>query len=205
VAQARDNRVGEADAERARRFAAVIAHPLQARLLVVLGVESPLNAEVIAERIDEPLHQVRRYLDVLVVAGIVAVASEESRRGAVKRYFAPDRSFMLGTEENSLIPEPDRRRASAGMIRLIFEEATRAASNPRLGERPDHVIANISNRVDERGWRELSALHHEMLAQVTRIVAESRERLESGEEKPIGIISDQILLEAPQHVIKTKT
>lgn len=182
-----------------RQIAAILADPFRMRLIIALSVEAPLGADTLAERTGEPIHRVRRHLNALLACGIVGIAGEEGRRNTTKRYFALDRRPWIGIEEDRLLGERDRRRHTVGTIRVIFEEATRAASNAQLVQRADRLVANFPGRVDEQGWGELSVLHHEMLNRVQRVMAESRVRLARGDEEPIGVISQQVLLEAPQH------
>jgi DNA-binding transcriptional ArsR family regulator len=205
MAERSQNRAGENqnEVEYIRRLARTMAHPLRYRLLNALASDSPLGADALAKRTGEPVHKVRRHLNTLVAAELVDVAREDESRGAIKRYFATERRPWTDIAGDRLLDDRDRRRSTVGTVRVIFEEATGAANSPSLAKREDRLCANVSDRVDEQGWRELSELHHEMLARVMTIVAASRERLESGDEEPIGIISDQILLEAPQHGIDT--
>jgi DNA-binding transcriptional ArsR family regulator len=192
----------ENDAERVRLLAAAFAHPLRVKLLNALAAESPLGADVLSARIAEPLHKVRRHLNSLVSSGLVKVVGEERRRGALKRYFAvEDRrgAWIVTPEEEASLSEKDRRRSVVGILRVIFDESMRAASNPHLGERTDRHVINVSDRVDEQGWRELSELHQQMTDRVLEVIAKSRDRLDAGEGRSIGVISEQILLEAPQN------
>lgn len=185
--------------EHLRRLVSVYSHPLRSRLLIALSIESPLGADVLAERTGTSLQQVRRHLNALLTAGFVKVDREETRRGVVKRYFGLDAELSFGISEDELLSERDRRRQTVGVIRAILEEATQSASSALLVRRHDRLVANVPGRVDERGWRELSELHHEMLDRAVTIVAQSRQRLEESGAEAIGVISEQILLEAPQH------
>lgn len=187
------------DSEEIRRIVSVLAHPLRMRLIVALDVESPLAAETIADRIGEPVHRVRRHLNALVAFGMVGVAGEESRRNTRRRYFALEHRPWIDADEDRLLGERDRRRHTVGAVRVIFDEATRAASNTRLAERSDRVVVNFPGRVDEQGWHELSELHHHLLDRTREVIEASRMRLAVSEEEGIGVVSQQILLEAPQH------
>jgi DNA-binding transcriptional ArsR family regulator len=197
----RDQVTTEDQKARVRKLAAALTDPVRSKLLGVLVVDSPLGADDLAVRIGEPEHRVRRHLNALVSAGLVTVAAEESRRGTMKRYFAvKDRraAWIVTPEEDAMLSDRERRRAALGTLRVIFDEATRAIANPRFGERNDTHILNVSDRVDEQGWHELSELHYETIDRVLGIIAESRERLDADGGKAIGIVSQQVFLETPQ-------
>jgi DNA-binding transcriptional ArsR family regulator len=202
MAESRSDQAPGNDAERVRRLSAVFGEPIRLKLLSALGAESGLGADTLADRVGEPVHKVRRHLNVLISLGLVEVVGTEGRRGAMKRYFAVNRSeAWIGGTDYAHLSLQERRRGDIGILRLIFEGATRAASSPSLGERSNEVLANISERVDEQGWQELSELHQEMLERAVEVVASSRARLEASGGEAVGFISQQILLESPQNAL----
>jgi DNA-binding transcriptional ArsR family regulator len=202
MAGSRADRAPEKDAERVRRLSAVFAEPPRLKILSALAAESRLGADTLADRVGEPVHKVRRHLNALLSLGLVEVVDTEGRRGAMKRYYAVNRrEARIGGTDYTNLSLQERRRGDIGVLRLIFEEATQAASSPSLGERVDEVVANISERVDEQGWQELSKLHHEMLEHAVEVVAASRARLAASGGEAVGFISQQVLLESPKNVL----
>jgi DNA-binding transcriptional ArsR family regulator len=161
-----------------------------------LAIEPALGIDELAEFTGQPAWLVRRQIQILLDAGLVRIAREESRRGMSKRYYENLRPLVLDAVEDKALSPRDRRLTSVGALRAIIEDAGPAMRNPSFPERSDRMVAELSGRVDDRGWRELAELHREMLERVQTVMKESGERLDRGAE-PISVLSAQILLEMP--------
>ncbi|MBN9622239.1 MAG: helix-turn-helix transcriptional regulator [Actinobacteria bacterium] len=187
-----EERAGEL--ERIRGVAAAILHPVRSLLMSILAMEGSAGIEELADHLEVSVRTVRRHIGLLVDERLVRIDREESRRGVVKRYYGICGPLQIDSQEDGLLTDLERRRVSLAVIRTMIRELLRAAAWPNLARRHDRVVANVPGVVDERGWAELSKLHHEMLGRVEEIMVDARRRVAVGAE-PIRVISQQVLLE----------
>jgi len=146
----------------------------------------------------QPVERVRKQLKVLADDGLIRVQRQERRRGVAKRYYANAMEVVLPGPGDEELDERELLLATLGILRLIFDGATRAVSGGTLMAREDRVIGNTPGEVDEQGWKELARLHTQLLERIQEVMAESRARLEaSGEDPAVFFTSGVILVESP--------
>jgi hypothetical protein len=132
----------------------------------------------------------------LVRDGLIGVRSWEARRGTAKRYYVNVEALWMDVAMDAELSDAERRRASIGVLRLLFEAASEALGSGDFTARVDRLVAETPGEVDERGWQELSRLHHELLERTQEVIAASRKRLLASEQgKPIPLLSGQILVQ----------
>lgn len=184
--------------EEAEKVAAAISHPVRSVLLNLLNTKPGSGAAELARWSEQPIGRVRKQLKVLADDGLIEVQRQETRRGVVKRYYANSIEVVLTEANDDELTERVQLLVALGILRLLFDETTRALAEGTFAARKDRVVANTPGAVDERGWAELARLHAELVERVQEVTAESRDRLEaSGEEPTVFLTSGVILVESP--------
>lgn len=179
------------------KVAAALSHPVRSALLNLLGMRPGSGATELARWSGQPVGSVRKQLKILVDDGLIRVDHQERRRGVAKRYYANAMEIFLEDADEEL-NERTMVLATLGILRLIFDGATRAVSGGTLTAREDRVVANTPGEVDEQGWKRLAELHAELVERIQEVLAESRARLEaSGEDPSVNFTSGVILVESP--------
>jgi len=184
--------------EEMEKIAAAAAHPVRMGLLNLLGTRPGSGAAELAEWSGEPIGRVRKQLKILADDGLIGVERQENRRGVAKRYYSLVRSFSFTAEDEEELSAREVRHVNLSILRLLFDATIEALTAGTLAARPDYVLGNTPGEVDARGWKELAALHVDLLERTQDIVASSRARLEASGERPtIRFTSGVLLFESP--------
>jgi DNA-binding transcriptional ArsR family regulator len=159
----------------------VLADPLRARILMVLG-EREASPKELAEILDEDFQQVCYRVRVLKEKGFVELVDEDSKNGGVQHIYKASVRPRLDADEWEQLPQVAREANSATVLQVIFRDAWEAMSTGDFDAHRHRALLQKPMVVDEQGMRELdeSALRH--LDEQERIEAESAtRRIESGE------------------------
>jgi len=84
---------------------------------------------------------------------------------------------IIEDEEWETLSRAQRQRISEGAGHLITGEIDQALQAGSLDARVDRYLTRLPFRVDERGWRELMAIHEEAFRATLAVKASSAERL----------------------------
>lgn len=178
------------------RMAAALLHPVRARVLQKLA-ERPATARMVAEELGQPPERIRRQIRRLEREGIVYRSLRLPRRGMMENYYRPALEPLVDIAEFEQLPAADRAQLSGDSIRLLYTDATRAVRAGSFDRRSDMASVHIRMLLDERGWRELAALHRETALKALALRREAMDRLEQSGEEPISAASTIFLFELP--------
>ena len=173
-------------------LAAIVAHPLRARILGVLAerTASPrqLSALLNCELSDAAYHTRKlRDLDVIELVGT------EPARGATQHFYRAIKRPYVSAEEYALLTQNERNGFAREICQLGFADAAAALATESFSSRADNCVARAPVQVDEEGWAELSRLYDETLAKTLEIEARSNERRIETKEEP-AVRAEGILL-----------
>lgn len=178
---------------------ATLTNPQRLAVYRTLALSPGMGSTELAVRLDLPPATVRKHLRALMELGMVHVQEREVRRGVQKLYFAHTRNAWLTDEYDATLSCRQRRTVDLNVLRNIVADARRAIGSPDYGARAGRIVAGWTATVDDRAWRELSELQHEMLKRMNAIIDAGRARQsETGrEEEAIPIRTALLLLELP--------
>ncbi|HEU4707535.1 MAG TPA: winged helix-turn-helix domain-containing protein [Solirubrobacterales bacterium] len=180
-----------------RSLIRAMSHPVKGKIIACLGEGLDLTARQIADRSETPLRSVRHHLSQLEKAGVVERSAQERRRGVQENYYRLAVTPVFDAGEYEGLSPSERLRVSTGVLKMCFSDVSVALSGGTFDRRFDRCLAYVRVNVDERGWRELAAMHLKTYEEVERVKAECAERLRSSGEQPIRGVSGVLWFELP--------
>jgi DNA-binding transcriptional ArsR family regulator len=178
------------------RLAKALAHPLRARILVVLN-ERVASPNEIAEMLGESLPNVSYHVRSLLDLDCIELVRTAQRRGAIEHYYRALKRPFFSDREWKRLPRSARQALADTTLQLIWDDVSEAIEAGTFGTRPDMHLSRGPLVLDERGWGELTDALASLLEVAERIARRSSERLERSTES--GIPSKLVLMhfEAP--------
>lgn len=173
------------------RLAKALAHPLRARILVVLN-ERVASPNEIAEQLGERLPNVSYHVRVLVDLECIELVRTAQRRGAIEHYYRALKRPFFSDRDWKRLPRPARQALADMGLQLIWDDVSQAIEAGTLDARPDMHVSRSPLVLDERGWGELSDALSALLTQAEGIARRSSERLEKSADG--GIPSRLVLM-----------
>jgi DNA-binding transcriptional ArsR family regulator len=159
----------------------MLADPLRARILMVLG-DREASPKELAEILDEDFQQVCYRVRTLNEKGFVELVDEDSKHGGVQHFYKASARPRLDADEWEQLPKLARETNSATVLQIVIRDAWKAMASGDFDAHRHRALLRKPMVVDEQGMRELdeSALRH--LDEQERIEVESAaRRVESGE------------------------
>jgi DNA-binding transcriptional ArsR family regulator len=173
------------------RLAKALAHPLRARILVVLN-DQVASPNELADMLDERLPNVSYHVRALVDLGCIELVRTAQRRGAIEHYYrALSRPFFSDRDWKRL-PRSARQAIADLGLQLIWDDVSTAIEAGVFEARPDRHLSRTPLLVDEQGWGELRDVLNGVLHEAERIGRDSRERIAKSADP--GISTKVILL-----------
>jgi DNA-binding transcriptional ArsR family regulator len=159
----------------------VLADPLRARILMVLG-DREASPKELAEFLDEDFQQVCYRVRTLKEKGFVELVDEDSRNGGVQHFYKASARPRLDADEWEQLPELARKTNSATALQAVIRDARQAMASGDFDAHRHRVLIRKPMVVDEQGMRELDESALRQLDEQERIETESaNRRIESGE------------------------
>jgi hypothetical protein len=179
-----------------QRLLKLTAEPVRFRALVLLNDRSATVGEV-AEALEISTDAAARHIDELLAEGMIGLAGEVLRSGAVEpRYRAVVRT-LWSDDEWAALSSAERQRLTAWTVEWIHAELREAIDAGTFTARADsHLSRNVA-LVDEQGWRELTRIQKEALEASFTVQAASAERLAERGEEGMPVISAMFCCELP--------
>jgi DNA-binding transcriptional ArsR family regulator len=173
------------------RLAKALAHPLRARILVVLN-ERVASPNEIAELLDERLPNVSYHVRALVDLECIELVRTAARRGAIEHYYRALKRPFFSDRDWKRLPRSARQALADLGLQLIWDDVSQAIEAGTLDARPDLHVSRSPFLLDERGWGEMSDALAALLTKAEGIAKRSTERLEKSAEG--GIPSKLVLM-----------
>ncbi len=162
-----------------------LSHPLRVHILDALA-EAAASPSDLAREVGLSVNYVAYHVKELEKLGYVELIKTEPRRGTVEHYYRAKRLFLLDDSEWERLPEAIRRGISADIFSSVIEDVKEALEAETFDARNGHQ-SRTRLRVDEEGWRQLTATLEETLNRVLALQAECAERLEASGEEAIPV------------------
>lgn len=156
-----------------------LAHPLRARILVVL-TERSASPNELKDLLEESLSDVSYHVRQLDKSGLIELVGERRVRGAVEHYYKATARAYFSTEDWDALPGPVKAAHAGWVMQLIIGDVAEAMEAETFESRPDRYLIRTPLVLDEQGWKELTELHGENLDRTLEIQAASAERISAG-------------------------
>lgn len=163
------------------RLAKALAHPLRARILVVLN-ERVASPNEMAELLDERLPNVSYHVRALVDLECIELVRTAQRRGAIEHYYRALKRPFFSDRDWKRLPRSARQALADLGLQLIWDDVSQAIEAGTLDARPEMHVSRSPLVLDERGWGEMSDALAALLTEAERITKRSTERLEKSAE-----------------------
>jgi hypothetical protein len=175
-------------------LAAIVAHPLRARILTVLAERTASPVEL-SRRLRCSMSDASYHTRVLRDLDVIEIVREEKVRGAVKHYYRATRRPMVNAEEYARLSQPERNEFAREALQLIVADSAAALASESFSSRPDNMVSRLPMLLDEQGWKDASDLQDETLDKMFEIEAQSNERRSKSGEPGISACSVSLLFE----------
>ena len=178
-------------------IAVMTAHPLRNRILAVVAerVEG-MSIREIGARIGEPERRVRHHLEALHASGLVGVARQEERRGALVRYWRAERTPLIWSRESNLTTE-QLEQLGTEILRLVIEDAAEALKGGTLAAGDSQVFGRIRRSLDREGCVELKRIYERALREAAEVARASAERAAAAGDGGTEVSMALLMFEVP--------
>ncbi len=173
------------------RLAKALAHPLRARILVVLN-ERVASPNEIAGLVDEPLPNVSYHVRALVDLECIELVRTAQRRGAIEHYYRALKRPFFSDRDWKRLPRSARQALADLGLQLIWDDLSQSIEAGTLDARPEMHVSRSPLVLDERGWGEMADALAALLTEADGIARRSTERLEKSADG--GIPSKLVLM-----------
>ena len=158
------------------RYVKAMSHPLRVRILALLDerIASPVE---LAGWLDATLGTVAYHVRTLERMGLVELVRETRVRGAVEHHYRSKERPRVSDQAWAAAPPIAKQAAVASTLQTIDAYARAASAAGGFDDGNSH-LTRTALRLDARGWNDLSRACLRLLAQVDRIEAASKERMQ---------------------------
>jgi DNA-binding transcriptional ArsR family regulator len=158
------------------RYVKAMSHPLRVRILALLDerIASPVE---LSGWLDATLGTVAYHVRTLERMGLVELVRETRVRGAVEHHYRSKERPRVSDEAWAAAPPIAKQAAVSSTLQTIDAYARAASAAGGFDDGNSH-LTRTALRLDARGWHDLSRACLRLLAQVDRIEAASKERMQ---------------------------
>ena len=158
------------------RYVKAMSHPLRVRILALLDerIASPVE---LSGWLDATLGTVAYHVRTLERMGLVELVRETRVRGAVEHHYRSKKRPRVSDEAWAAAPPIAKQAAVSSTLQTIDAYARAASAAGGFDDGNSH-LTRTALRLDARGWNDLSRACLRLLAQVDRIEAASKERMQ---------------------------
>ena len=159
------------------RYVKAMSHPLRIRILAILG-ERTASPNQLAGWLGATLGTTAYHVRVLDSLGLIELADETRRRGAVEHHYRATARPMVSAEAWSAVPGVAKQAAVGSSLRIIDEYAQLSAAAGGF-DRPESHLSRTRVQLDAEGWEQLLNVTLEYVERVESIERAALERMES--------------------------
>jgi DNA-binding transcriptional ArsR family regulator len=158
------------------RYVKAMSHPVRVRIMAMLQ-ERKASPNELSQWLGTTLGATAYHVRTLHKLGLIELVDETRVRGAVEHHYKAKARPKV-TEENWSKASPIAKQAAVGSQLRMLEDHTNASAAAGGFDRPDAVLERKTARLDERGWKALTAEVQKLLDRVARIEADAAKRLD---------------------------
>lgn len=169
-------------------------HPVRVKALTILTERTASPKEIAAE-LDVPLSNVSYHVRVLDELGLVEIREEESVRGSVAHFYrAVERPLIHNPDWEKLSPRV-RSAFSSYVIETLMSDAANSLEAGLFDRRDDRHLTRTPLRLDERGWRKVTAIQIKALDGILKEQTAAASRLDRSGGEGIHAIAGLLCFE----------
>lgn len=170
------------------RLAKALANTLRVEILAVLSHRQISPVGYVREY-GGKLPSVAYHFKVLESYECIELSETVKRRGALEHIYRCTKRPLLGDGDWKLLPLSVRGGISGAILQTLIERSQRAIEEGTFDAREDRHFTWTPLAVDEKGWKETTALLASTLARLEKIEAKSHARLlkSDGEQTPMTV------------------
>jgi DNA-binding transcriptional ArsR family regulator len=174
-----------------QRLVHALAHPMRVQILEILSerVASPIE---LSSELGKSLSHVSYHTRTLDECGCLQLVGTEQRRGATEHFYKAVPDSFIGSQEWRQVPKSVRAGVTGASLQTFMDKAVAALEAGTIDDRDDTTLSWTPVRLDEEGWREVTAILRDAAERVRGAEAHSRSRL--GENGKGGAISAVVAL-----------
>jgi DNA-binding transcriptional ArsR family regulator len=158
------------------RYVKAMSHPLRVRILAMLG-ERTASPNQLAGWLGASLGTTAYHVRVLDSLGLVELADETRKRGAIEHHYRAARRPMVSAAAWASVPQVAKQAAIDSSLQIIEEYARLSAAAGGF-DRAEAHLSRTRIRVDAEGWQQLMHAALEYVQRIEKIEQEALERME---------------------------
>src|SRR5215212_9695161 len=158
------------------RIAKALSHPMRARILMILN-ERVASPNEIADEIDERLPNVSYHVRALLDLGCIELVDTAQRRGAIEHYYRAVLRPFFSDRDWKRLPRSGRQAISDSILQILWDDVSESIKAGTFEGRDDRHLTHGRMVLDEQGWEEMAELLNGVLAEVEKIEAGSKSRM----------------------------
>jgi DNA-binding transcriptional ArsR family regulator len=158
------------------RYVKAMSHPLRVRILALLDERTASPVEL-AGWLGASLGTTAYHVRTLERMGLIELVRETRVRGAVEHHYRSKERPRVSDEAWAAAPPIAKQAAVSSSLQTIDAYARAASAAGGFDDGKSH-LTRTALQLDARGWNDLSRACLRLLAQVDRIEAAARERIE---------------------------
>jgi DNA-binding transcriptional ArsR family regulator len=157
------------------------AHRLRVQALAIFAERAASPKELAAE-LGTPVGNISYHVRELEQLGLIELAEEKQRRGAVEHFYRlVTRPMLTGADWARLGPK-EREELSTWVFQLILADAAQAFDAGTFDNRDNRHVSRTTLSLDAQGWQELVDLQNEALRTTLELKEASAARLDAAGE-----------------------
>ena len=169
-----------------QRLVRALAHPLRVQILEVL-TERVASPTLIAAELEIGVSDVAYHTRTLDRCGCLELVETAQRRGATEHHYTAKPHAFIGDRVWRKVPRAIRSGVTGASLQTFMDKAVTALEAGTIDNREDTTFSWMPVHLDDRGWREVTAILAEATERVLAAQAAADRRAEESGEDPRGI------------------
>jgi DNA-binding transcriptional ArsR family regulator len=159
-----------------QRLVRALGHPLRIKILEIL-TERVASPNLISDDLETGLSHVAYHTRALDKCGCLELVDTAQRRGATEHFYKASPHSFIGDRIWRRVPRALLGGVSGATLQSFMDRAVAALEAGTIDGREDTTLHWMPVRLDEEGWREVTATMEETVDKVLTIETESKQRL----------------------------
>jgi DNA-binding transcriptional ArsR family regulator len=158
------------------RYVKAMSHPVRVRIMAMLQ-ERQASPNELSQWLGTTLGATAYHVRTLHRLGLIELVDETRVRGAVEHHYKAKARPKV-TEENWSKASPIAKQAAVGSQLKMLEDYANISAAAGGFDRADALLERKTAKLDDKGWKALTAEAQKFLERIDRLAAESAKRLE---------------------------
>ena len=159
-----------------QRLVRALGHPLRIKILEIL-TERVASPNRLSDDLETGLSHVAYHTRALDKCGCLELVDTAQRRGATEHFYKAAPHSFIGDRIWRRVPRALLGGVSGATLQSFMDRAVAALEAGTIDNREDTTLYWMPVRLDEEGWREVTATMEETVDKVLTIETESKQRL----------------------------